>query len=163
VEIPLSIEDALSVLLSPGEVAKRAGNLTILDIGSSRRYEVAHVPGARWIARQHLVEAIGQLDAATQVVLTSDDGRAAHYAAADISHALARPVAVLDGGTDGWEGAGQALEAQDAKWLSAPEDVWVKYKGVEGRRVWLQGYTAWAEGVVGRLEAEGSHHFQTFG
>jgi rhodanese-related sulfurtransferase len=163
VEIPLSIEDDLSVLLSPEEVAKRAGTITVLDIGSSRRYEAAHVPGARWIAREHLVEAIGRLDSAMQVVLTSDDGRAAHYAAADISRALARPIAVLDGGTDGWESAGRSLDAEDADWLSAPEDVWVKYKGVEGRRVWLQGYTAWAQGVVERLEAEGSHHFRTFG
>jgi rhodanese-related sulfurtransferase len=162
VEVPLSIDDDRTVLLSPEEVAERGGNIAVFDIGTSRRYEVAHVPGARWVARQHLGEAIAGLSSAIQVVVISDDGRAAHYAAAELSRTLARPIAVLDGGTDGWELAGLALGAENGEWLSAPEDAWVHYRDVEERRVWLEGYTAWAEGVVKQLEAEGSHHFRTF-
>jgi rhodanese-related sulfurtransferase len=162
VEIPLSIDDDRSVLLSPGEVAERGASIAVFDIGSSRSYEAAHVPGARWVARQHIGEAIAEVDAAIQVVLTSGDGRAARYAAAELSRTLARPIAVLDGGTDGWELAGQALSAEGGEWLSSPMDVWVHYRDVDERRVWLEGYTAWAEGVVEQLEAEGSHQFRTF-
>ena len=162
VQVTPSIDDDRSVLLSPEEVSKRGGDVAIFDIGTSRRYEAGHVPGARWVARQYLGEAIASVSSAVQVVVTSDDGQAAHYAAAELSRSLTRPIAVLDGGTDGWELAGLALSAADGEWLSAPEDVWVHYRDVEERRVWLEGYTAWAEGVVEQLEAEGSHHFQTF-
>ena len=161
-EVPLSIGDDRSVLLSPEEVAKRGASIAVFDIGASRRYEAGHVPGARSVARQHLGEAIAGVDSAIQVVVTSDDGRAARYAAAELSRTLARPIAVLDGGTDSWELAGLALSTEDREWVSAPVDVWVHYRDVEERRVWLEGYTAWAEGVVEQLEAEGSHHFRTF-
>ena len=162
VKIAVSLDGDRSILLSPQELADRTGGVALFDIGSSRRYEAGHVPGARWVARQQLGGAISSADPVAQIVIISDDGRAAHYAAAHLSGRIGRPIAVLEGGVDAWESAGLALSAEGSGWVSSPADVWVHYRDVDERRVWLQGYTAWAEGLVQRLEAEGSHQFQTF-
>jgi hypothetical protein len=79
--------------------------VTVIDLSTSLRFRRKHIPGAWWAVRARLAEARDKIGAAAQIVLTSDDGLIARYAA---------PEAALCGPSAG-EGAEAATPQQD--WL----------------------------------------------
>jgi rhodanese-related sulfurtransferase len=136
--------------------------VTVLDIGSSRAYREGHIPGARWVARERLADAVRDLPDAGPLIITSDDGRAALHAGSDLLGLTQRPVMAIAGGTAAWRESGLPLTGDSPEWLAEPQDIWVDNKTVDERRVWLESYVEWAEGVVDQLEREGSVAFRTF-
>jgi rhodanese-related sulfurtransferase len=160
-EVPMA--SGLSTI-SPVDV-ERAGQedtVTILDVGSSRAYREGHIPGARWVARERLADVVRDGRDQGPLIITSDDGRAALHAGADLLGLTQRPVVAIDGGTAAWRESGLPLTDDSPKWLVEPQDIWIENKTVDERRVWLESYVEWAEGVVDQLEREGSVAFRTF-
>jgi rhodanese-related sulfurtransferase len=144
------------------ERARQEDTVTVLDIGSSRAYREGHIPGARWVARERLAAVVGDGPESGPLIITSDDGRAALHAGSDLLGVTQRQVVVIAGGTNAWRDAGLPLTGDSPQWLVEPQDIWVDNKTIDERRVWLESYVEWAEGVVGQLEREGSVAFRTF-
>ncbi len=90
-------------LVSPAALQADRGEAVVFDLSLSREYRRGHVPGAIWISRPRLAEALKAVPASRSVVLVSPDGVLARYAAAELD----RPgVTVLDGGALAWRAAG---------------------------------------------------------
>ncbi|MDE1150112.1 MAG: rhodanese-like domain-containing protein [Azospirillaceae bacterium] len=108
------------------------GGVTLLDVGPSPAYRRGHVPGARFIIRARLGTDLPAVARDGTIVVTSPDGAAARFAAADIQALTGRPALVLDGGTAGWAAGGRDLEVGPGTLLSAPDDVYRRpYEGTD--------------------------------
>ncbi len=76
--------------IQPSEV--RANPATVVDLALSRHHRQGHIPGAWFAVRARLAEALDRLPQG-ELVLTSEDGSIARYAAAELR--TRRPVRVL--------------------------------------------------------------------
>src|SRR5215470_10309081 len=80
----------------------------VVDLALSRHHRQGHIPGAWFAIRARLPEALDKLPAQGDLVLTSEDGVIARFAAAELR--ASRPVKVLEGGTAAWKASGLPLE-----------------------------------------------------
>ena len=138
----------------------RDGGTAVIDVDSSRLFEAGHVPGAAWALRTGLGEPglADRLDRPDRLVLTSEDGRLARFAAADAP--AGTEVLVLAGGTAGWARSGRPLESGPAAMLSPVIDVYRRpYEGTGVDPGAMQAYLDWEYGLVGQLERDGTHGF----
>jgi rhodanese-related sulfurtransferase len=130
----------------------------VIDLTASPAFRKGHVPGAVFAIRADLA-AHPRVAEATDIVLTSPDGIAAHIAAAE----LARPgLRVLAGGTNAWRAAGHPVEIglDEAQALSRPDDVYKRpYEGTDNAAAAMQAYLDWEYGLVAQLERDGTHGF----
>ncbi|WP_443018897.1 rhodanese-like domain-containing protein [Sphingomonas sp.] len=133
--------------------------LRVIDVATSPTYRRGHIPGAAFAIRSRLgeiVTAIGMAD----VVVTSDDGYLARFAANELAELLGRRVRGLDGGTAAWTAAGRALEAGSGEQLLVPDDVYRRpYEGTDNPASAMQAYLDWEYGLVAQLESDGTHGF----
>jgi rhodanese-related sulfurtransferase len=142
----------------------RAGEALVVDVDTSRRFLAGHVPGAAWALRTDLPGAVpGLLRGPARLVLTSEDGILAAFAAADLperaqgAHAA---VTVLDGGTAGWARSDRPLRAGPGEMLSPPVDVYRRpYEGTGVDPAAMRAYLDWEHGLVAQLERDGTHGF----
>jgi rhodanese-related sulfurtransferase len=135
-------------LVGPDELdtSLRAGRARLIDIDTSRQFLAGHIPGAAWALRSDL--PCGRL------VLTSEDGTLAAFAAAEVGGTA------LAGGTAGWAASGRPLQAGQGEMLSAPEDVYRRpYEGTGVDPAAMRAYLDWEYGLVAQLERDGTHGF----
>jgi rhodanese-related sulfurtransferase len=104
--------------VQPSEL--QANPAVVVDLALSRNHRQGHIPGAWFAIRARLPEALEKLPAG-ELVLTSEDGVIARYAAAELS--ARRPVKALAGGTAAWNAAGLPLETGMGPLASEPDDV----------------------------------------
>ena len=128
------------------------GGAVVVDVGSSKRHRAGHVPGAHFAVRARLLQRLDRLPPASVLVLTSEDGRLARFAAAELAAATATPVRWLDGGADAWIAAGLPLEKGLERLADEPDDVWYAPRDrlanlEEGMRAYLEWEVALAEQV----------------
>jgi 3-mercaptopyruvate sulfurtransferase SseA len=141
--------------ISPDALARRSDCL-VVDLGSSRSHLRGHVPGAWFAVRSQIQE----FPEAGPIVLASEDGVLATFAAADIRSQTDRPVLVLEGGTDGWSKAGLPLEAGLERLLTPVIDRYRRpYEGTDSPAEAMQAYLDWEFGLVAQLERDGTHGF----
>jgi rhodanese-related sulfurtransferase len=151
-------------LAGPAEVGRwlRAGEASVIDVGSSTRFRAGHLPGAAWALRADLPRVLDGLAGQRgrrRIVLTSADGYLAAWAATDLTTA----VTVLAGGTDAWIGSGHPLETGGAL-LSPDIDVYRRpYEGTGVSPAVMQAYLDWEYGLVAQLERDGTHGFTVLG
>jgi rhodanese-related sulfurtransferase len=120
-----------------------------------------HVPGAWFVIRAQLDEALSRLPKDKSLVFPSPDGALACLAAADaLSLGWGKPVSAFAGGTTTWTNAGLPLEAGLLKAASEPTDVYRRpYEGTDNSAAAMQAYLDWECGLVELLERDGSHAF----
>lgn len=94
----------------------------VVDLGNSRRYRQAHLPGAEFAVRAVLHRYADRLAGSGTLLLSCDDGRLSHLAAPEFEARLGGTVAVLEGGVAAWRNAGMPLES-DARLLTETVDV----------------------------------------
>lgn len=131
----------------------------ILDVTSSPAYRKGHIPGARFVLPSRFAEDLPKLTGTDPIILTSPDGTAAAYAAADAARISGRPVKVLAGGTQAWA-AEKPLTDQALDWLSPPIDVYKRpYEGTDNAAEAMQAYLDWEYGLVAQLANDGVSNF----
>jgi rhodanese-related sulfurtransferase len=147
--------------------ALEADAAVVLDLASSPTYLAGHIPGAAFVLRADLGRVVDEVvsgGTARQVVLTSDDGVAAAFAALDVSAADigdgALAVTVLEGGTQAW-----ATHGHDV--ATGPEDLRSPERDVNHRDYFrtdgsdfMQSYLDWEHGLVAQLERDGTNRFR---
>jgi rhodanese-related sulfurtransferase len=128
----------------------RASGDVVVDLALSRQHRQGHIPGAWFAIRARLAEALDKLPAAGELVLTSEDGRIARYAAAELS--TRRPVKVLAGGTAAWTAAGLPLETGMGPLASEPDDVALSARDRPAdRERYMREYLAWEIDLVNQI------------
>ncbi len=171
VAVPLPPPDAAGQLqenlLEPVLLAKWLNEpleTVIVDFSLYDRYQRGHIPGAWYVIRSQLSQAIAHLPQADRFVLTSVDHVQAGYVFAEFRALTDKDVFVLRGGNRGWTVQGYPLEIGDAPerihLVSQPIDRYRRpYEGTDNSVKAMQDYLEWEYGLVDQLERDGTHHF----
>jgi len=128
----------------------QANSTVVVDLALSRQHRQGHIPGAWFAIRARLAEALGKLPAQGDLVLTSEDGTIARYAAAELGNR--RPFKVLAGGTAAWKAAGLPLETGMGPLTSEPDDVALSARDRPAdRERYMREYLAWEVDLVNQI------------
>ena len=143
--------------LSRPDQSGKDASTAVLDLSSSASYVQQHIPGAWFVLRSQLPEALRKVPAAERYVLTCDTGLLAGYAVQEVKRLTGKPVAALQGGTKAWQAAGLPLQAAslDEPRLASPRADRYKrpYEGVDAPREAMQAYLDWEFGLVQQVDA----------
>ena len=149
----VDVEQLQDWLQTPGTV--------LLDFTTSANYVKRHIPGAHWVIRAQLAQALEQLPVAERFVLTCGSSLLARFAAADLQALTQTPVYLLEGGTGQWIAAGKPLESGEARLAVARTDRYRRpYEGTDNPREAMQGYLDWEFGLIAQLERDATHGFK---
>jgi rhodanese-related sulfurtransferase len=131
----------------------------VVDLALSKRHRDGHIPGAWFALRARLGEALDRLPAG-DLVLTSEDGALARFAAAEI--APRRRARVLAGGTAAWAKAGRPLETGFGRLASEPEDVSLSARDrpPEERERRMREYLDWEIDLVNQIARDADCRFR---
>src|SRR5579883_3040769 len=144
-------------MISAAELRANA-RAVIVDLAQSRRYRQGHLPGAWFAVRARLPQALDRLPAG-ELVLTSEDGVIARFAAAEIG--ARRPARVLDGGTAAWQKAGLPLEAGMSRVADEPDDVALSARERPAdRERYMREYLAWEVDLVNQVARDSDCRFR---
>ena len=158
--------DAVTVEeVTPRELsdAMAAGDTVVVDFQRSLDYSRGHIPGAWFAIRARLETGIGNIPAAGTTVLTSDDGRLARLAVADVGALVSGPVKVLAGGTAAWRTAGLPLAEGLEHMADDIDDMfWRPYEKSAGVESSMNQYLNWELGLVAQIKLDGTTRFRTF-
>jgi len=137
----------------------QASRAVVVDLALSRAHRQGHIPGAWFAIRARLGEALDKLPAQSDLVLTSEDGTIARYAAAELRSR--RPVEVLAGGTAAWKAAGLPLETGMGPLASEPDDVALSARDrpSDGER-YMREYLAWEVELVNQIARDEDCRFR---
>ncbi|MBV8507186.1 MAG: thiosulfate sulfurtransferase, partial [Alphaproteobacteria bacterium] len=142
--------------VQPAEL--QANPAVVLDLASSRQHRQGHIPGARFAIRARLAEALDKLPEG-ELVLTSEDGILARFAAAEIR--VRRPAKVLAGGTAAWKAAGLPLDTGMGPLVSEPDDVALSARDrPSDRERYMREYLAWEIGLVNQIAHDSDCRFR---
>jgi 3-mercaptopyruvate sulfurtransferase SseA len=99
------------------------------------------------------------LPAQGELVLTSEDGSIARYAAAELR--TPRPVKVLAGGTAAWKAAGLPLDTGMGPLASEPDDVALSARDRPAERErYMREYLAWEVNLVNQIGEDADCRFR---
>ncbi|HEV2097992.1 MAG TPA: rhodanese-like domain-containing protein, partial [Stellaceae bacterium] len=154
---PLAASEPATI--SPPEL--RANPAVVFDLALSRRHREGHIPGAWFAIRARLGAALAKLPAAGDLVLTSEDGAIARFAAAEIAPAAGRAVKALAGGTEAWKAAGLPLEAGMGPLTDEPDDVSLSARDRPAdRERYMREYLAWEIDLVNQIARDTDCRFR---
>jgi rhodanese-related sulfurtransferase len=144
-------------VVQPAEL--QSNPAVVVDLGLSRHHRQGHIPGAWFAIRARLDQALDKLPAQGELVLTSEDGAIARYAAAELR--TRRPVKVLAGGTAAWKAAGLPLEAGMGPVASEPDDVALSARERPAdRERYMREYLAWEIDLVNQIARDTDCRFR---
>ncbi len=152
--------------ISPAELAARLqreapGQTVVLDMTTSANYTLRHIPGAWFVVRSQVEQALQTIPQATHYVLTCGSSLLARYAAVDVARITGVTVQVLEGGTLAWIAQGLPLEQGETRLASPRIDRYRRpYEGTDSPREAMQAYLDWEFGLVEQLGRDGTHGFR---
>jgi rhodanese-related sulfurtransferase len=150
---PLGFEAAKRTVrrIDPRELNQSLRNSPLLlDVGSSRDFETAHVSSAHWISRGSIESKLPRLfpDRGRTVVVTCPDGRNSIFAVRSLTEMGYRSVFALDGGVRQWLAAGYPTEKGLDACLVEPNDV-VLSPSIRGSKEEMKRYLEWETKLIG--------------
>ena len=145
-------------MVRPAEL--QANPAVFVDLALSRQHRQGHIPGAWFAVRARLAEALDKLPAQGDLVLTSEDGMIARFAAAELR--TRRPVKVLAGGTAAWKAAGLPLETGMEPLASEPDDIALSARDrpPAERERYMREYLAWEIDLVNQIARDSDCRFR---
>ncbi|SMG27793.1 rhodanese homology domain-containing protein [Paraburkholderia susongensis] len=145
--------DLAALLQAPGTV--------VLDFTRSASYLKRHIPGAWFVIRSQLDDALRTLPDAKRYVVTCGSSLLARFVAPELAALTERPVQVLSGGTAAWIEAGLPVDAGGARMASPRIDRYQRpYEGTDNAREAMGAYLEWEHGLVAQLAHDGTHGFR---
>ncbi|PIF27209.1 3-mercaptopyruvate sulfurtransferase SseA [Acidovorax sp. 56] len=152
--------------ITPADLAERLqreapGQTVVLDLTTSANYTLRHIPGAWFVVRSQLAQALQTIPKAPHYVLTCGSSLLARYAAVDVARLTGATVQVLEGGTLAWIAQGLPLEQGETHLASPRIDRYRRpYEGTDSPREAMQAYLDWEFGLVEQLGRDGTHGFR---
>jgi rhodanese-related sulfurtransferase len=143
--------------VTPAEL--RANPAVVVDLALSRQHRQGHIPGAWFAIRARLNQALEKLPPGSDLVLTSEDGAIARYAAAQLR--IGRPVKVLAGGTAAWTKAGFPLATGMGPLANEADDVALSARErPSDRERYMREYLAWEVDLVNQIGGDADCRFR---
>ncbi|MGA8052230.1 MAG: rhodanese-like domain-containing protein, partial [Burkholderiales bacterium] len=135
-----------------------SGEATVVDLATSLQYRDGHVPGAWFVVRARLKEALPKIGATDRLVFTSPDGVLAQLAAKETGGAA------LAGGTAAWKAAGLPLEGGATRMACEADDVYYRpYDRQSQIEQAMKDYLDWEVALVEQLRRENYLRFDCSG
>jgi rhodanese-related sulfurtransferase len=136
------------------ERALGAGKAIVVDVGISKPYGKAHIPGAWHAVRSRLKQNLSKLPPAELIVFTADDVAVARHAAAEVAQ-LGRRTALLRGGNAAWKSAGLKFESGLDRVVDEPDDIWLppRERKTEPERH-MREYLSWEIDLVNQMQTD---------
>jgi len=132
--------------------ALHEGKASVVDLSISKTCAKGHIPGAWHGVRARLQDNLDSLPKTELLVLTSEDGIVARYAAPEIK---GRKVAVLGGGNAAWKAAGMKLEQGLERVLDEPDDIWLPPRERKtDRERHMREYLSWEIDLVNQMQTD---------
>ncbi len=152
------LADPEPTTVKPAELQANPG--VVVDLALSRNHRQGHIPGAWFAIRARLAEALDKFPAQGDLVLTSEDGVIARYAAAELR--TRRPVKLLAGGTAAWKAAGLPLETGMGPLASEPDDVALSARDrpPAERERYMREYLTWEVDLVNQIARDTDCRFR---
>jgi rhodanese-related sulfurtransferase len=97
----------------------------VVDLSTSPQYRLGHVPGAWFVTRVRLAQRLRSLPQQRALVLTSEDGLVARFAAAELAAQHGIQAKLLIGGNRGWQLAGRQLAQGPERINDDVDDAWL--------------------------------------
>ncbi|ARU05983.1 sulfurtransferase [Comamonas serinivorans] len=142
----------------------QANDTVVLNLTTSANHVKAHIPGAWFVLRPQLAEALPRLPVAKRYVLTCGNSSLAAYAVAELQQLTSAEVLLLDGGNAAWQAAGLPTESGEHNLASPRIDRYRRpYEGTDAPREAMQAYLDWEYGLVEQLGRDGTHGFRVLG
>jgi rhodanese-related sulfurtransferase len=142
------------------------GGATVIDLSSSLRFRRRHIPGAWWAVRARLAEARAKIGEASDIVLTSDDGLVARFAAPEAAALWPQAqVRVLEGGNAAWFDTGQLAGTGLGRATTTPDDVWYKPYDHEHESDYekhARAYLDWEVALVEQIKRDPAIRFRSY-
>ncbi|MGH8688971.1 MAG: rhodanese-like domain-containing protein [Burkholderiales bacterium] len=161
---PLAAEAEAWPTLEAQELARVEAS--VLDLSTSLHFRARHIPGAWWAVRSRLAEAREKLADAKRLVLTSEDGRLARYAAPEAARLWPRAqVQVLEGGNAAWFAERLPEERGLARATTANDDVWYKPYDHEHESDYekhARAYLDWEVALVEQIRRDPAIRFRAY-
>ena len=161
---PVSVPDVQTVApASLSQWLQEPETTVLLDVSSSAQYVKQHIPGAWFVIRSQLQQALSQLphQQVQRFVLTGANDALAAFAAADLARITGQQVFVLSGGNAAWQAAGLPLESGETRLASPRIDRYRRpYEGTDNPVSAMQAYLDWEFGLVEQLGRDGTHGFR---
>ncbi|MDD9653822.1 rhodanese homology domain-containing protein [Klebsiella pasteurii] len=149
----ISAQQLAEQLREPGTV--------VLDFTTSANYVARHIPGAYWLIRSQLRQALEVIPSAERYVVTCGSSLLARYAVPEVAALTGKPVRLLSGGTLAWIDAGLALEHGETHLATPRSDRYQRpYEGTDNSPAAMQAYLDWEFGLVEQLKRDGTHGFK---
>ncbi|WP_341312529.1 rhodanese-related sulfurtransferase [Paraburkholderia sp. IMGN_8] len=148
--------------ISPAGLATllQAPGTVVLDFTTSANYVKRHIPGAWYVIRAQLHDAVRKLPDAQRYVVTCGSSLLARFAAPELAALTGKPVQVLSGGTNAWIEAGLPVESGETRLASPRIDRYRRpYEGTDNAREAMNAYLEWEYGLVAQLGRDGTHGF----
>ncbi len=149
-------------LISPHTLADwlAHGDTVVLDFTASANYVKRHIPGAWWVLRAQLPQALAKVPTTERYVLTCGSSQLARLAVADVEALTGKQVFLLQGGTAAWINAQLPLEEGETHLASPRIDRYRRpYEGTDNPKEAMQAYLDWEFGLVDQLARDGTHGF----
>jgi rhodanese-related sulfurtransferase len=128
---------------------------TVIDLSLSPAYRRGHIPGAWFAIRSRLKRALAKVPINGELILTSEDGVIAGFAAAEAR----APARYLSGGNAAWQAEGFPLST-DARMADEPLDYWPKpYERAGDAKAAMNEYLAWEVDLLPRIARDGTTRF----
>ncbi|NTZ63880.1 rhodanese-related sulfurtransferase [Agrobacterium tumefaciens] len=142
-------------------LADRESSVAVLDVTASANYVRRHIPGAWFVLRSQLADALEQVGDARRFVVTCGSSLLARFVAGDLKTLTSLPVHVLEGGTAAWLDAGLPVESGETRLASPRIDRYRRpYEGTNAPVAAMQAYLDWEYGLVDQLDRDGTHLFK---
>lgn len=149
--------------ISPQQLAEqlRVPGTVVLDFTTSANYVARHIPGAYWLVRSQLSQALEVIPQGERYVVTCGSSLLARYAVPEVAALTGKPVQLLSGGTLAWINAGLALEHGETHLATPRSDRYQRpYEGTDSSPAAMQAYLDWEFGLVEQLKRDGTHGFK---
>ena len=138
----------------------REPGTVVLDFTTSANYVARHIPGAYWLIRSQLRQALEVIPSAERYVVTCGSSLLARYAVPEVAALTGKPVRLLSGGTLAWIDAGLELEHGETHLATPRSDRYQRpYEGTDNSPAAMQAYLDWEFGLVEQLKRDGTHGF----
>lgn len=149
--------------IAPQQLAAqlREPGTVVLDFTTSANYVARHIPGAYWLVRSQLRQALEVQPSAERYVVTCGSSLLARYAVPEVAALTGKPVQLLSGGTLAWIDAGLELEHGETHLATPRSDRYQRpYEGTDNSPAAMQAYLDWEFGLVEQLKRDGTHGFK---
>jgi rhodanese-related sulfurtransferase len=140
----------------------------VIDVTTSANYVKRHIPGAWFVLRSGLADALAAIPSSRRSVLTCATSTLAWWVAEELRELLdderTANVFVLEGGMQAWLAAGLPGESGEQRLASPRIDRYRRpYEGVDVPASAMQAYLDWEFALVAQLERDGTHFFEPMG